>query len=87
MAALTDTRYLVLKPEYNKWSRKLAGFNVVAMRQTKPAISPGEIAVKVVLTIDESAFEEYIPVASINIDESVIIAPEVDVVAVPEDDR
>jgi len=64
--------YLVLE-------RSGHGMKVAEMRQNKPAMRAGQVAVKVVLSISPQAFEQMIPTINVELHEGDQIEPTIEV--------
>ena len=53
--------------------------------QRKPSLSRGEVAVRVILTLEEEAFREFIPVVEAEIGTRMTAAPELEVLEAEEE--
>lgn len=74
---ITSSVYLIIEPGRR---RGLPAFSIRGMRQSKPRLESGQLAVKVKLNLDPSLFDEYIPTLEATIEGHDLIQPEIEVV-------
>jgi hypothetical protein len=69
MAKVSAETYLVLVPDIQKWGGEayVYGIRVDRIRASKPALKPGEIAVKLRLNFEKSQLIDSIPVIDLNV--------------------
>lgn len=60
------------------------GFDIREMRKGKPAMKAGQVAVKVIVKMRRSVFEEVIPTITAEVSRADLIEPVVEVVPAPE---
>lgn len=81
---ITATAYLVLVPSISgrgDWSY-VSDLRVDRVRSNRPTIQPGEIAIKVRLTFNETSLLESIPVVDVNVGDFTVSPPEPELVEV-----
>ena len=81
------TCYLVIQGrKINNWTNSRRP-GTVSVKRNRPALKCDEIAVKFVLSLPEGIFERVLPEAVIAVPEDAVLAPEVSVAVLLEDDR